>query len=133
MSDPPAGGEAIMIQLRSVLKPADNSGAKRLKVIHVHGGSRRRFGRIGDIVSAVVDQADPRGVVKDSEIIKALIVRTRKETRRKDGSFVRFDDNAAVIIDKDGNPRGTRIFGPIAREIKEAGYAKIASLATEIV
>jgi len=122
-----------MIQLRTILKPADNTGAKRLRVIHVHGGSKRRFGRIGDIVTAVVDQADPQGVVKDSEIVKALVVRTKKELGRPDGSYVRFDDNAAVIIDKDGNPRGTRIFGPIAREIKEKGYTKIASLATEVV
>lgn len=122
-----------MIQLRSILKPADNAGAKRLRVILVHGGSKRRFGRIGDKVTAVVDQADPNGVVKDSEIVKALVVRTKKETRRKDGSYIRFDDNAAVIIDKNGNPRGTRIFGPIAREIKEAGYSKIASLAPEVL
>jgi len=122
-----------MIQLRTILKPADNTGAKRLRVIHVHGGSKRRFGRIGDIVTAVVDQADPQGVVKDSEIVKVLVVRTKKELGRPDGSYVRFDDNAAVIIDKDGNPRGTRIFGPIAREIKEKGYTKIASLATEVV
>lgn len=122
-----------MIQLRSILKPADNTGAKRLRVILVHGGSRRRFGRIGDIVTAAVDQAVPDGMVKDSEIVKALIVRTKKETKRKDGSYIRFDDNAAVIIDKDGNPKGTRIFGPIAREIKEAGYSRIASLAPEVL
>lgn len=122
-----------MIQLRTILKPADNTGAKHLKVIHVHGGFKRRFGFIGDIVTAVVDQADPNGVVKDSELVKALIVRTKKETRRLDGSYIRFDDNAAVIIDKSGNPRGTRIFGPIAREIKEAGYSKIASLASEVL
>lgn len=122
-----------MVQLRSILVPADNAGAKRLRVILVHGGSKRRFGRIGDIVTAVVDQADPDGVVKDSEIVKALIVRTKKEKRRNDGSYIRFDDNAGVIIDKDGNPRGTRIFGPIAREIKEAGYSKIASLAKEVI
>jgi len=122
-----------MIQLRSILKPADNSGAKRLMVVHVHGGSRRRFGRIGDIVTAVVDQADSHGVVKDSEMVKALVVRTKKETRRKDGSLVRFDDNAGVVIDKDGNPVGTRIFGPVAREIKEAGFSKVASLASEII
>jgi len=122
-----------MIQLRTILKPADNCGAKRLRVIHVYGGSKRRFGTIGDVVAAVVDQADPQGVVKDSEIVKALIVRTKKEKRREDGSYVRFDDNAAVVIDKDGKPRGTRVFGPIAREIKEKGYLKIASLATEMV
>ncbi|HUW21343.1 MAG TPA: 50S ribosomal protein L14 [Candidatus Bathyarchaeia archaeon] len=122
-----------MIQLRSVLKPADNCGAKRLRVIHIYGGSKRRFGYLGGTVAAVVDQADSQGIVKDSEKVRALIVRTKKETGRKDGSFVRFDDNAAVVIDKDGNPRGTRIFGPIAREIKDAGYLKIASLASEIV
>lgn len=122
-----------MIQFRSVLKPADNCGAKRLKVVRIHGGSKRRFGRIGDIVTAVVDQVDSQGVVKDAEVVQALIIRTRKEARRKDGSFVRFDDNAAVVIDKEGNPRGTRIFGPLAREIKESGFAKIASLATEII
>jgi len=122
-----------MIQLRSILVPADNTGAKRLMVIHVFGGSKRRFGHIGDVVSGVVDQADPNGMVKDKEQVRVLIVRTKKEFRRKDGSYIRFDDNAGVIIDKDGNPRGTRIFGPIPREIKEAGYAKIASLASEVV
>lgn len=122
-----------MIQLRSILKPADNTGAKKLRVIHVHGGSKRRFGRIGDIVTAVVDQADPNGMVKDSEVVRAIVVRTKKETKRKDGSYVRFDDNAAVIIDKNGNPLGTRIFGPVAREIKEAGWSKIASLAPEVL
>lgn len=122
-----------MIQLRSVLKLADNSGAKKLKVIQVLGGSKRRFGQIGDLVVAVVDQADPEGVVEDSEIVRAVIVRTKKEKGRPDGSYVRFDDNAAVIIDKQGNPRGTRILGPIAREIKDLGYAKITSLAPEVV
>lgn len=122
-----------MIQLRSVLKLADNSGAKKLKVIRVLGGSKRRFGQIGDLVVAVVDQADPEGVVKNSEIVRAVIVRTKKEKRRSDGSYVRFDDNAAVIVDKQGNPRGTRILGPIAREIKDLGYAKITSLAQEVV
>ena len=122
-----------MIQLRSILVPADNTGAKRLMVIHVFGGSKRRFGHIGDLVSGVVDQADSNGMVKDKEQVRVLIVRTKKEFRRKDGSYIRFDDNAGVIIDKDGNPRGTRIFGPIPREIKEAGYAKIASLASEVV
>jgi len=122
-----------MIQLRSILVPADNTGAKRLMVIHVFGGSKRRFGHIGDMVSGVVDQADSNGMVKDKEQVRVLIVRTKKEFRRKDGSYIRFDDNAGAIIDKDGNPRGTRIFGPIPREIKEAGYAKIASLASEVV
>lgn len=123
-----------MIQLRSVLASADNSGAKRLKVIHVHGGSWRRFGFIGDMVSVIVDGADPNGYVKDSQLVKAVIVRTRKETRRVDGTYVRFDDNAGVIIDeKTGDPIGSRVFGPIAREVKDRGYTKIASLAQEVV
>ncbi|MFH1244788.1 MAG: 50S ribosomal protein L14 [bacterium] len=123
-----------MIQLRSVLVAADNSGAKWLKVIHIHGGSFRRFGYIGDMVSVVVDGADPNGYVKDSELVKAVIVRTRKETRRADGTYVRFDDNAAVIIDpKTKDPIASRVFGPIAREVKEAGYHKIASLAPEVL
>ncbi|MFH2085688.1 MAG: 50S ribosomal protein L14 [bacterium] len=123
-----------MIQLRSVLASADNSGARRLKVIHVHGGSWRRFGYIGDMVSVVVDGADPNGTVKDSQLVKAVIVRTRKETRREDGTYVRFDDNAAVIIDeKTKDPIASRVFGPIAREVKDRGYTKIASLAEEVV
>ena len=124
-----------MIQLRSVLKPADNSGAKKLRVILIHGGSKRRFGYIGDIVTASVDQAEPNSYVKDGEVVKAVIVRTRKEIRRQDGSYLRFDDNAAVVLDnlKNKNPRGTRIFGPIAREIKEKGFNKIASLAPEVI
>lgn len=122
-----------MIQLRSILTPADNTGGKRLRVIQVYGGSKRRFARIGDIVGAVVDGADPNGVVHDSELVRVLVVRTKKEFLRSDGSYIRFDDNAGVIIDKDGNPRGTRIFGPIAREIKDKGYTKIVSLATEVL
>lgn len=123
-----------MVQLRTILVPADNSGAKKLKLIHVVGSTGKVFARVGDVVTAVVDQADPNGAVKDSEIVKAVIVRTRKEKRRKDGSYIRFDDNAAVIIDpKSGDPRGSRIFGPIAREVKEAGYSKIASLAPEVL
>lgn len=121
-----------MIQLRSVLKPADNSGAKRLAVI----GISTKIGKkasIGDIAVCVVKGADPNGAVSDKEKVKVLIVRTRKEIRRKDGSYVRFDDNAGVIIDKNGLPKGTRILGPIAREIKEIGYNKIASLAREVV
>jgi len=121
-----------MIQLRSILTPADNTGAKRLRVIHIYGGFKRATGSVGNVVAAVVDQADPSGVVKDSEIVKAVIVRTRKPVRREDGSYIRFDDNAAVVIDNDNNPRGTRIFGPIAREVREAGFTKIASLAKEI-
>lgn len=124
-----------MIQLRSILAAADNSGARELTVIHVFGGSRHRFGRVGDVINAVVKTAMPNGTVKDGEIVKAVVVRTRKEFRREDGSYVRFSDNAAVVIDnpKDKNPRGTRIFGPIAREVKDAGFAKIASMAVEVV
>ena len=122
-----------MIQLRSILKAADNSGARRLRVIHVYGGSRRRFGRIGDVVNAAVDRADPRGVVKDSELVRAVIVRTKKETRRPDGSYIRFDDNAGVVVNKENLPRGSRIFGPIAREVKDKGFNKIASLAAEVL
>lgn len=121
-----------MIQLHSTLKPADNSGAKRLKVIGIPG-SNKKIARIGDLVTAVVDRADPNGVVRDSELVRAVIVRTKKEQRRRDGSYIRFDENAAVVVDNLGNPRGTRIFGPIAREIKDAGFGKIASLAVEVV
>ncbi len=123
-----------MVQLRSILEPADNCGAKRLRLIHVAGAWKRTYAYVGDIVTAVVDKADPNGVVSDSEIVKAVIVRTRKERRRKDGSYIRFDDNAAVIIDpKSKEPRGTRVFGPIAREVKDAGFTKIASLASEVL
>lgn len=122
-----------MIQLRSILVPADNTGAKRLMVIGLRPGSKRRFAHLGEVVTCVVDQADPNGVVKDSEKVKAVIVRTRKEIRRSDGSFVRFDDNAGVIVDKEGIPRGTRVFGPVAKEIKERGFDKIASMAKELV
>ena len=124
-----------MLQLRSILKAADNSGAKELTLIHTFGGSKRRYARIGDIINAVVKTAVPHGQVKDGEIVKAVVVRTRKEVRRLDGSYVRFSDNAAVVIDnpKDKNPRGTRIFGPIAREVKDRGFNKIASMATEVV
>ena len=124
-----------MIQQRSILQAADNSGAKELIVIHIFGGSKRKFGRIGNIINAVVKTAVPNGQVKDGEIVKAVVVRTRKEFRRPDGSYVRFSDNAAVVIDnpKDKNVRGTRIFGPIAREIRDLGFTKIASMATEVV
>lgn len=124
-----------MIQLRSVLKVADNSGAKQVKVILVHGGSHRRFGYIGDVVTAAVEGSEPNGAVKDKQVVKAVIVRTRKETRRPDGTYIRFDENAAVIIDSISGkqPLGTRIFGPIAREVKDAGFSKIASLAPEVV
>jgi len=124
-----------MIQHRSMLTVADNSGAKQLQVIHIMGGSKHPKGTIGDIVNAVVKQAAPHGNVKEGEIVKAVLVRTRKEFRRKDGSYVRFSDNAGVLIDnkKDKNPRGTRIFGPIAREVRDLGFNKIASMAIEVV
>jgi len=121
-----------MIQLRSMLKPADNSGAKKLMVI----GISTRIGKratIGDTVLCVVRGADSAGAVADHEKVKVLVVRTKKEIKRQDGSYVRFDDNAGVVIDKQGLPRGTRVLGPIAREVKEAGYNKIASLAREVV
>jgi len=123
-----------MIQLRSILELADNSGARKIRVILVHGAWKRKYGHIGDMVTAVVDQADSTGVVHDSEIVKAVIVRTRKALRRPDGSYIRFDDNAGVIVDpKTHEPRGTRIFGPVAREVRDKGYLKIASLATEVL
>lgn len=124
-----------MIQLRSKLIPADNSGAKLIRTIHVHGGSKRKYGSIGDIITASVIAADPQGQLNKGEKVKAVIVRTKKEFRRPDGSYIRFDDNAAVIIDsiKTKAPRGTRIFGPIAREVKEGGFTKIASLAAEVL
>lgn len=123
-----------MIQIRTKLVVADNTGAHMLSVIQTYGGSKRKFGYIGDVVNAVVKVADPVGTVKQHEMVKAVIVRTRKEHRRSDGSCIRFDDNAAVIIDtaKDKNPRGTRIFGPIARELKELGFNKIVSMAEEV-
>ncbi len=124
-----------MVQLRTMLNAADNSGAKILQVIHVYGGSSRKFGRIGDILHCVVKSANANGQVKDSEMVKVVLVRTRKEYRRNDGSYVRFSDNAGVVIDnaKDKNPRGTRIFGPIPREIRDKGFMKIASMAVEVV
>ena len=123
-----------MIQLRTVLHVADNSGAKRIRVIQVHGGSKRRFGYVGDVVTASVIDADAKGTVKKGEKIKAVIVRTHKECRRPSCEYIRFDDNAAVIVTslKDENPIGTRVFGPIAREVKERGFNKIASLAQEV-
>lgn len=124
-----------MIQQRSILRVADNSGAKALVVIHIFGGSKRKFGYIGDILNCVVREANPGAAVKDSQIVKAVLVRSRKEFRREDGSYIRFSENAAVVIDnaKDKNPVGTRIFGPIAREIKDKGFAKIASMASEVL
>lgn len=122
-----------MIQIRSMLTPADNTGTKKLMVIGIRPGSKRRFAHLADVVTVVVVGADPNGIVRDDEKVRALIVRTRKETRRRDGSYIRFSDNAAVIIDKDGNPRGTRIFGPVAREVREKGFSKIASQAQEVI
>jgi len=122
-----------MLQKESVLQVADNSGAKRLLIINIPGGTRNRFARIGDIVKVTVKKAIPGGSVKKSEVVSAVIVRTRKEFRRKDGSYIRFDDNAAVIIDKDKQPVGTRIFGPVARELRQRGYGKIVSLAPEVL
>ncbi|MBU2592058.1 MAG: 50S ribosomal protein L14 [Patescibacteria group bacterium] len=122
-----------MIQLRSILKPTDNVGAKRIMVIHVFGGSKRRTGTLGDVVIASVKEATPGSAVKKGEKVKAVIVRVRKGIRRKDGSYIKFDDNAAVIIDNQKNPIGTRIFGPVAREVKDSGFEKIASMAKELI
>lgn len=123
-----------MIQKESRLKIADNTGARELLVIHIIGGSVRRYGAVGDIVIGTVKSASPQATVKKSEIVKAVIVRCSKEWRREDGSTIRFDDNAAVILDNDGsNPRGTRIFGPVARELREKGFMKIVSLAPEVI
>lgn len=123
-----------MIQQESHLKVADNTGARELLVIHIMGGSTRHYGYVGDIVVATVKSAAPQGAVKKSEIVKAVIVRCSKEWRREDGSSIRFDDNAAVILDTSGqNPRGTRIFGPVARELREKGFMKIVSLAPEVL
>jgi len=123
-----------MIQQETIVKVADNTGGRKLLVIHVMGGSRRRYGRVGDVVVGTVKEAAPQGSVKKSEIVKAVIVRCAKEWRRDDGSYIRFDDNAAVILDADGkNPKGTRIFGPVARELREKGFMKIVSLAPEVL
>ncbi|MFA5750195.1 MAG: 50S ribosomal protein L14 [Candidatus Shapirobacteria bacterium] len=121
-----------MVQLRSIIKSADNCGAKSVQVIHVYKGHFHKKGTIGDIVLAVVKDAIPNGLVKKKEKVKMVIVRTRKEFGRTDGSYIRFSDNAGVIIDSQNNPRGTRIFGPIAREIKDLGFNKIASMAQEV-
>lgn len=124
-----------MIQIRSLLHVADNSGAKKLRVFLVHGGFKRYYGYLGDIVSASVVQADPQGALVKGEKVKAVIVRTHKETRRPDGSYIRFDDNAAVVIEglESKLPRATRVFGPIAREVRDRGFIKIASLAPEVL
>ena len=123
-----------MIQQETRMKVADNSGAREILVIQVLGGTRRRYGSIGDVVVATIKSASPQGAVKKSEIVKAVIVRCSKEFRREDGSYIRFDDNAAVILDTDGhNPKGSRIFGPVARELRDKGFTKIVSLAPEVL
>ena len=122
-----------MIQSESHLKVADNTGAKEIKCIRVLGGSRRKFGNIGDVIVASVRKAAPGGTAKKGEVVRAVIVRTKKGVRRGDGTYVRFDENAAVIIKDDKNPRGTRIFGPVARELRDKDFVKICSLAPETV
>lgn len=123
-----------MIQHRTMLKAADNTGAKKLQCIRVTGGYRKRYGTLGNIVTCVVKDADPHGVVKKHDVVHVVIVRTRKEVRRPDGTYIRFDDNAAVIIDKKSKePKGTRIFGPVARELRNEGFMKIISLAPEVL
>ena len=122
-----------MIQMESYLKVADNTGAKEIHCIRVLGGSKRKYGNIGDVIVASVRKANPGGTVKKGEVVKAVIVRTKRGIRREDGSYVRFDENAAVIIKDDRNPRGTRIFGPVARELREKDFMKILSLAPEVI
>ena len=122
-----------MIQQESYLKVADNTGAKEIHCIRVLGGSKRKYGNIGDVIVASVRKATPGGQVKKGEVVKAVIVRTKRGVRREDGSYVRFDENAAVIIKEDKNPKGTRIFGPVARELREKDYMKILSLAPEVI
>jgi large subunit ribosomal protein L14 len=123
-----------MVQRRTKLTPADNTGIQLMVIIHIYGDSKRKFARIGDVVQCVVKKAEPTGMIKEDELVKVVVVRTRKEFRRSDGSYIRFDDNAGVVIDneEDKNPRATRVFGPIAREIKELGFDKIASMAEEV-
>ncbi len=123
-----------MVQHRTMLKVADNTGAKKLQCIRVLGGYKKRYAQIGDIITCSVKEAAPRGMVKKGEVVHAVVVRQRKELRRKDGTYIRFDENAAVIIDKKNKePKGTRIFGPVARELRTKGYQKIISLAPEVL
>ena len=124
-----------MIQRHTVLKPADNTGAHKLRVVHLYGGSKRKFSYLGDIVKCVVDGAESTGMVKDSQMVLAVVARVHKAHRRVDGSYIRFDDNAGIVIDtmKDKNPLGTRVFGPVARELKDKGFNKIASMASEVL
>ena len=122
-----------MIQVESRLKVADNTGAREILCIRIHGGSRRRYARVGDVITAVVKQATPNGAVKKGEVVRAVVVRTTKAFVREDGTYIAFDENAAVIIDAARNPRGTRIFGPVARELRERNFMKIVSLAPEVL
>jgi len=122
-----------MIQRETKLKVADNTGAKKVLCINIPGGTRRRYASVGDVITVSVKQAAPGGMVKKGDIEKAVIVRTKKEIRRKDGTYIRFDDNAAVIIDDNDEPRGTRIFGPVTRELREKNYMKIVSMAPEVI
>ena len=122
-----------MIQEESYLKVADNTGAKEIHTIRVLGGSKRKYGNLGDVIVAAVRKAAPGGTVKKGEVVKAVIVRTKRGIRREDGTYVRFDENAAVIIKEDKNPRGTRIFGPVARELRDKEFMKILSLAPEVI
>jgi len=122
-----------MIQQETILKVADNTGAKEILCIRVLGGSGRRYAAVGDIIVAAVKQATPTGSVKKGDVVKAVVVRTKKEYGRPDGSYIRFDENAAVILDEQKNPRGTRIFGPVARELRDKGFMKIVSLAPEVL
>lgn len=122
-----------MIQMQTVLKVADNSGAKKIMCIQTRGGSTGRYGRLGDVITASVKEATPDGTVKKGAVVRAVIVRTRKEQRRKDGTYIRFDDNACVLINDQGEPVGTRVFGPVAREVRHKKFMKIVSLAPEVL
>jgi large subunit ribosomal protein L14 len=126
-------GEGGMIQQESKVKVADNTGARELLCIRVKGGSRRRYAGVGDVIVGTVKSATPQGSVRKGEVVQAVVVRTRKELGRKDGTYIAFDENAAVLIDNANNPRGTRIFGPVARELRERNYMKIVSLAPEVL
>ena len=122
-----------MIQMRTILEVADNSGAKKISCIHVRGGSIGRYGKLGDVITANVKEASPDGTVKKGQVVRAVIVRVRKEQRRRDGSYIRFDQNAAVLINDTNEPIGTRVFGPVARELREKKFMKIVSLAPEVL
>ncbi|PKM98620.1 MAG: 50S ribosomal protein L14 [Elusimicrobia bacterium HGW-Elusimicrobia-3] len=122
-----------MIQLRTILNVADNSGARKLQCFHVNGGSYRKYASLGDTIVASVRDAIPHGAIKKGDVVKAVVVRVRKETRRPDGSYVRFDDNAVCVIDDNGEPKGTRVFGPVARELRGKNFLKIVSLAPEVI